>query len=180
MAKRQKREVIKIGNQEYLIMRILGTKKGIDHYLSTDNKGLYVILEKENATKEEAETFVKNEVESYKVLSEIGIKIPKLKCSDQKQGLVVREYIEGVPASNHIFNCELKADHLDQIRDMSITAERNNICLDYFPTNYVIRRDKVNYVSYEWYPYNKEYSFDNKIKQYWLNSNSVVDALSRM
>ncbi len=172
----EKRDKIKIGKEEYTVLRVLRPRAGWDNYLVSDGKKQYLMnVFPVDEKKELCESIIDKKLSNYHKLKDIGIPMTEIVASDKNAGIIIREYKEGTPASLLILRSELSADYLNQVRDMAMLAEKNGYVLDYFPAEYICDMDKCHYVKYELETYQDEKSFDNMVRKFWMSVSEVKE-----
>lgn len=166
---RKKREELFIGKKKYSIIRVLGERKNGDQYLVTDGSSRYLLEEyRLEGTKEENLERLERAEESFLLLRDLGIKIPRLQACDRKQLFLLMEYVDGIPASTLLQRGEFCPTYLEQLRRMAKKAEESGFCLDYFPTGFLCREDQLFYVQHECIPWKKELCFSEQYSKYWV------------
>jgi hypothetical protein len=55
----------------------------------------------------------------------------------------------------------MKDEYISQIKDMCRILYMNKLNIDYYPTNFVIKNNKVFYIDYEINEYMDEWNFEN-------------------
>lgn len=114
---------------------------------------------------------VEAEVESYNKLAETGIRIPILFESDPHSNSIIKEYIEGIAASEKIAENTVSDSVIKTLFEYACIAASNGFNIDYFPTNFIIDgSDNLYYIDYEVNPYSEEWNLANWGVYYWANS----------
>lgn len=90
-------ERIKVNENEFKVIKLLGKGKGGYSYLVTDGKGKYVLkkIHHEPCNYYKFGNKIESEVSDYKKLSLTGINIPKMLDVDLKNEIILKEYIDG-------------------------------------------------------------------------------------
>ena len=57
--------------------------------------------------------------------------------------------------------------YIDQMKEMCKVLYANNTNIDYFPTNFVVKNNKIYYIDYECNKYMDEWNFENWGIKYW-------------
>ena len=123
----------------------------------------------------------KSEKFAYERMSKIGIGVPKLFEFNEENSYLVKEYIDGVCASDLAsigYNNKdgLTDFHFELIFDMHKRFKQVGIHVDYFPTNFIYTSDnKIYCIDYECYYYNSEWDFINRGIYYWLNQEGMKE-----
>lgn len=167
MKELKKRDQIKIDNDEYTVIRVIKEREDRKIYVVTDQKNMYqaVIFKQKNKVEEK--------ISNYNHLVELNICVPKIIKVDKKQGIILKEYLEGTIASVLILRGELEGDYLEQVRDMAEKAETADWCLDYFPTNYICSGKRIYYLKNDIIKYQENRCFDNLVHKYWMEHLNV-------
>ena len=113
------------------------------------------------------------EISSYQVLSDIGISIPRLLEYNRDENYLIKEFIDGQVASNHIANNDDIELCIKQIFIMFANSKRNGINIDYFPSNFVLSDRKLYYIDYEHNLYDENWDLINWGLFYWANTNGM-------
>lgn len=69
----------------------------------------------------------------------------------------------------------MKADYLEQVREMCRLLYVHNINIDYFPTNFVVQNDELYYIDYECNDYMDEWNFENWGIRYWSKTDTFME-----
>lgn len=169
---------IEIKNTEYYIKELLGKGKGGFTYLAECNNQ-QVAVKQIHYEKCDYYTFEDNKLESelrdYHILVDIGIAIPKLISYDNEKQLIVKELLYGTTAAEWIAKGEVKDTHIKQIFEMCDILYNNNLNIDYFPTNFMEKEQKLYYVDYECNPYMEEWNFENWGIWFYANVNGFEE-----
>ena len=86
---------------------------------------------------------------------------------DFEQEIVIKEYIEGETIYDLVLHEEMKKEYIDQMKEMCKVLYANNTNIDYFPTNFVVKNNKIYYIDYECNKYMDEWNFENWGIKYW-------------
>jgi len=177
MGLRKRRDRITIEGVTYTIIRVLGVYGGGRRYIVIDNDGMFVLKDYGDNPEKKALETVRKEKQTTELLSSIGIAVPKVIAIDEEKKLVLKEFIEGVPVSGLIMKGELTASVLEQARNMSKIAEEHGLCLDFFPTNFVVSNGKLYYFHFECMPYSEEYSLGRMLTKFWMDGKVLMQKL---
>lgn len=112
------------------------------------------------------------EVSAYQFLKELDIPMPMLLDYDLERKYLVREYIDGVLASELIAGGRAE-DVIAQLYAMARTAQDAGINLDYFPANFVASNGKLFYIDYEFNPYDAAWDLSHWGAFYWANTEGM-------
>lgn len=112
------------------------------------------------------------EVKAYYFLKDLGISLPKLLAFDLEKKFIIKEYINGIVATELIAGgCQEQV--IKQLYEMSAVAKNAHINLDFFPANFVIKEGILYYIDYEFNPYMEEWNLENWGIYYWANKEGM-------
>jgi len=158
----QENELIKVNGNNYLIKKLIGKGKGGYCYLAiTNNKE--VVVKKIHHEPCDYYTFgdkFESEINAYNVLSKL-IDIPLLIDSNKEQEIIIKEYIPGKTIDERVKNKEDISKEIEIIKLIQELLIKNNVNIDYYPTNFIFYNDKLYYVDYEYNNYDSKWNFDN-------------------
>lgn len=162
-------EKMTVNGKEYEIIKLLGKGKGGYSYLAADNSGKYVLkqIHHEPCDYYQFGNKIESERNDYKKLREIGIRIPAMLDLDLQKERILKEYIEGDTIYELVLRDQMKAAYIGQVREMCTLLYAAHTNIDYFPTNFVVRKDRIYYVDYECNEYMEEWNFENWGIKYW-------------
>ena len=167
----------------YEILKILGKGKTGISYLVNKNQEQFVlkVMNKDVPDYEKQLEIFRGEKFSYERMSKIGEGVPKLYEFNEENNYLVKEYIDGVCASDLAANGYGKNNgltdfHFELIFDLHKRFKQVGIHVDYFPTNFIYTSDnKIFCIDYECYDYNSEWDFENWGIYYWLNQEGMQE-----
>ncbi len=169
-------EPIYYRNQLLDIVKLLGKGKGGYSYLVTNGQEQFV-AKKIHHEPCDFYDFGNDkfgaEIHAYEKLNKLPIHIPKLLEVNQEQEYLIKEYIHGELVSDLAACGELSVSMILQAFQISEALRKNDINIDYFPTNFVIRSDKLVYIDYEINDYMSEWDFTHWGIYYWLNQEGM-------
>lgn len=116
---------------------------------------------------------VKLEKYAYSILSETNLKIPKLLEANLDKNFLIKEYVDGVVASELIANNILDDQIIEQLFVISDEMKRINFNIDYFPDNFVVNENNIFYIDYELNIYDPKWNLENWGIYYWANSEGM-------
>ncbi len=155
--------------KEYRILRLLGHGKGGYSYLA-EADGRHVVLKQIHHEPCDYYTFgnkIEAEKRDYERLLNAGIRIPALIAIDEKEEIIVKEYIAGDTIFDLVRDGGSAGPYLPQVREMAALAKAAGLNIDYFPTNFVVQDGLIWYVDYECNDYMDEWNFENWGIRYW-------------
>lgn len=159
----------KVNEKEYLILKLLGKGKGGYSYLVTDGKEKYVLkqIHHEPCDYYQFGNKIESEINDYHRLKEIGIRIPVMLDADLHKERILKEYIEGKTISEIVAQNEMKPEYFRQIKEMCAALYRENLNIDYYPTNFIVQNEELFYIDYECNTYDEKWDFENWGIKYW-------------
>ena len=162
---------ILVNNKEYKVMSLLGKGKGGYSYLVMIDNQYFVIkqIHHEPCSYYTFGNKLESELNDYQRLSNINIRLPKLYEVDYENERILKEYIEGPTIDCLVKENKMKESYFEQVRSMAKTCFINNLNIDYYPTNFVVKDDILYYIDYECNAYDPKWDFENWGIQYWIN-----------
>lgn len=158
---------------EVVVEQYLGKGKSGYSYLVDldDTKYVLKIMHDEKINYYEwSKSKISAEIESYKILSQLNIPLPKLHFADFEKNFLIKDFIDGQIASEIIAENKISEEHIKKLFSISNHLKKNNLNVDYFPNNFVLKNDDLFYIDYEHNPYDKNWSLENWGIYYWVNS----------
>ena len=155
---------MKVNNKEYEVIKLLGHGKGGYSYLVKDENSNFYVLKQIHHEPCSYYTFgnkIESELNDYKTLSNVGIRLPKLIEVDIENERILKEYIDGETIDKYVLLDKMKEEYITQVRAMCQILYKNNLNIDYFPTNFVVQNDLIYYIDYECNAYMEEWNFEN-------------------
>lgn len=163
-----------------VIHKFLGKGKSGYSYLAGVNNEL-VILKLMHDEKSPYYHFASDklsvEINAFNKLREIGINIPNLIHYDLEKQYLIKEFIDGHTASEVIAANKLNEKIIEQLFEISTVTKRANLNIDFFPANFIIKKDKLYYIDYEINAYTEEWNLENWGIYYWANSKGFKEFL---
>ena len=162
---------MKFKDQEFNVLKLLGKGKGGYSYLVEDENHNLFVLKKIHHEPCSYYFFPEDklslELNDYKRLSSIGINIPKLIDFDKDEDELLKEYIDGPTIESLVKNGNMKDIYIKQVQEMAELLKKNNLNIDYYPTNFIVKNDVIYYIDFESNEYHEEWSFEVWGQQYW-------------
>lgn len=159
--------------KKYNIIRQLGKgKSGYSYLIEFDNEYsvLKLMHDEPCAYYTFGENKVKLEVDAHNKLKRYNIPMPKLIWYDSDNNYLVKDFIDGITASELIANNKITESIIQQLFEMYNLVKNAGLNIDYFPTNFIIKDQKLFYIDYECNPYSPEWNLPNWGLYYWANS----------
>lgn len=162
-------ETLSVNGRQFSVVKLLGKGKGGYSYLVTDETGPYVLkqIHHEPCAYYNFGDKIQAEIYDYNRLLAVGIPLPKMIDVDIANERILKEYVEGETADELVKNDALPQGCLEQVEEMCRKLYSVGLNIDYYPTNFVLRGDRLVYVDYECNAYSDEWNFENWGKQYW-------------
>lgn len=158
-----------VKEKKYVVISKLGHGKGGYSFL-VECEGKQYVLKKIHHEPCSYYTFsnkIQSEYDAYKYLSSLNLPLPMMYEIDFEQEIVIKEYIEGETIYDLVLHEEMKKEYIDQMKEMCKVLYANNTNIDYFPTNFVVKNNKIYYIDYECNKYMDEWNFENWGIKYW-------------
>ena len=174
-------ETLKVNENEYRIIRILGKGKGGYSYLATDGEKEYVLkqIHHEPCDYYQFGDKIQSEINDYKKLSHIGIRIPKMIDVDVENERILKEYIDGDTIFDMVKNDMDVSAYITQLKEMCNLLYAANTNIDYFPTNFVVQDRMIFYIDFECNNYTEEWNFENWGIKYWSKTPEFLDYIEK-
>lgn len=163
-------ETISVNGKSYRVISLLGHGKGGYSYLVTDGETEYVVkqIHHEPCDYYQFGDKLASELGDYGRLREIGIPMPELYEADIPNERILKEYIAGETIAALVPRGAVKPEYLGQVREMCRLLYAAGWNIDYYPTNFVVRDDRLYYIDYECNPYMEQWNFENWGIHYWV------------
>ena len=126
----------------------MGKGKGGYSYLATDGQNQYVLkqIHHEPCSYYSFGNKIEAEINDYKRLSDIGIRIPKMLAVDIENERILKEYIEG-ETIYELVKKDANVDlYIEQVKEMCKLLYPSGTNIDYFPTNFVVKDNLIYYI----------------------------------
>ena len=162
-------DMLTVNGKEYQIIKVLGKGKGGYSYLAQKDDRQYVLkqIHHEPCSYYQFGDKIQSEMNDYKKLSSIGIRMPAMLEVDVQNERILKEYIEGTTIYDLVLQDCMKEDYFNQIKEMCNLLYPAKTNIDYFPTNFVVNNDQIFYIDYECNEYMEEWNFENWGIKYW-------------
>jgi len=86
---------------------------------------------------------------------------------------VLKEYIEGDDVLELIKDDKLKKELYIELLKYSELLNSDNLNIDYFPVNFVLKGSELFYINYKVFPYTEELNLRNWGIFYWINNEGI-------
>ena len=165
-----------VNQTEYTVIKLLGRGKGGYSYLAEKDGKRYVLKQIHHEPCEYYSFGNKIEAErnDYNRLVETGIRLPKMLDIDIQNERILKEYVDGETIDKYVLLDKMKEEYITQVRAMCQILYKNNLNIDYFPTNFVVQNDVLYYIDYECNSYMEEWNFENWGIKYWSKTNEFI------
>lgn len=160
---------MQINGMKYDVKKLLGKGKGGYSYLVTDGKRQYVLkqIHHEPCEYYQFGNKIESEINDYKRLSAIGIKMPKMLDVDIENERILKEYIEGETIYDLVLQDKMKEIYIKEVQAMCALLYPAHTNIDYFPTNFIVQDEELFYIDFECNNYMEEWNFENWGIKYW-------------
>lgn len=162
-------EKLSVNKKEFSVIKLLGKGKGGYSYLVTDGEREFVLkqIHHEPCDYYKFGNKLESELRDQKRLSAVGIPLPELLDTNIKEERILKEYIPGDTANELVQRGEMREEYIEQVREMCRKLYPANLNIDYFPTNFVLKDNKLYYIDYECNDYMEEWDFEHWGIKYW-------------
>ena len=160
---------LSVNGKEYEIVKLLGKGKGGYSYLARKDDKEYVLkqIHHEPCSYYQFGNKIQSEIDDYKRLSSIGIKMPVMLDVDIENERILKEYIPGDTIYDLVLNDKMEDSYIQQVKAMCDLLYPANTNIDYFPTNFVVHDGEIFYIDFECNNYMEEWNFENWGIKYW-------------
>ena len=168
---------LSVHGRNFNIIKLPGRGKGGYSYLATDGTSNYVLkqIHHEPCSYYKFGNKIQSELNDYNRLLKIGITMPEMLDIDIENERILKEYIEGDTVFEMVKTDSVKPEYIEQVKNMCTLLYANNTNIDYFPTNFVVRNEKLFYIDYECNDYMEEWNFENWGIKYWSKTAEFLE-----
>ncbi len=158
-----------VNGTEYEIEKLLGKGKSGYSYLVNKDGRKYVLkqIHHEPCSYYRFGNKIQAEIDAYKKLSAIGIKMPIMLDVDIENERIIKEFIEGDTIFELVLADKMQSEYIEQVKKMCDLLYPAKTNIDYFPTNFVVNNGEIFYIDYECNDYMEEWNFENWGIKYW-------------
>lgn len=158
-----------VNGVEYTVHKLLGKGKGGYSYLVTNGERQYVLkqIHHEPCSYYQFGNKIEAELNDYRRLKKIGIRMPAMLDVDMEKERILKEYVEGDTIYELVLQDRMKPSYMEQLQDMCTLLYAAHTNIDYFPTNFVVQDETVYYIDFECNDYMEEWNFENWGIKYW-------------
>lgn len=169
-------EKMTVNDKEFETIKLLGKGKGGYSYLVTDGVQKYVLkqIHHEPCDYYQFGNKIEAELNDYKRLKNIGIRIPKMLDVDVEQERILKEYIDGDTIYDLVRADKMEEDYFAQVKAMCELLYKVNTNIDYFPTNFIVQNGEMFYIDFECNDYMEEWNFENWGIKYWSKTEEFL------
>ncbi len=167
---------IELNGKLYKVEKLLGKGKGGYSFLVSKDEKNYVLkqIHHEPCSYYQFGDKIQSELNDYKRLKEIGIRLPHMLDVDVEKERILKEYIEGSIIYDLVLNDQMKDEYVQQMKDMCQLLYPAKTNIDYFPTNFVVQGNEIYYIDYECNNYMEEWNFENWGIKYWSKTPELI------
>lgn len=169
--------ILSVNGRDFSVIKLLGKGKGGYSYLASDGQKSYVLkqIHHEPCEYYQFGDKIQAELSDYKRLRAIGISMPEMYDADIENERILKEYIEGETVFELVLNDRMKDAYLEQVKNMCALLYPAGTNIDYFPTNFVVRDEKLYYIDFECNNYMDEWNFENWGVKYWSKTPEFLE-----
>ncbi len=166
-----------VNETEYKVIKLLGKGKGGYSYLAENSGQEYVLkqIHHEPCDYYQFGNKIQSEIDDYKRLVNIGIKMPKMLAVDMENERILKEYIAGKTVYDLVKEGVDVSDYVAQVKCMCTLLYEHDTNIDYFPTNFVVHDGIIYYIDYECNDYMEEWNFENWGIKYWSQTPEFLE-----
>lgn len=177
-------DITTVLGESYYVQKLLGKGKGGYSYLVIGYGGKKYVLKQIHHEPCDYYEFppdkLAQEVRAYARLKELDMPIPRLLKVDLSYDRLLKEYIPGDTVDVLVKKGSMKPEYYDQLHAMCEKLYAAGLNIDYYPTNFVARRNgKLYYVDYEYNEYMDEWNFENWGSKYWYDTPEFREAFGK-
>ena len=159
--------------ETYTLIKELNRVNNGIFYLYIKESNEVVIKELIKKIDDEGQLEIDKELYSYGRLESLGIYTPKMVGYNREENIVIKEYLEGKDLLGLIRDEKLSKDNFLELLKYAELLNSDNLNIDYFPNNFIMKDNKLFYINYKVFPYTEELNLRNWGIYYWLNSSGV-------
>ena len=173
-------DYMKVNNNTYEIIKLLGHGKGGYSYLVKKDDNLFVLkqIHHEPCDYYTFGNKLEAEINDYNTLIKTGIPMPKMLDIDIQNERILKEYIEGNTIFELVKNDQMKDIYIEQIKTIANILYSYNLNIDYFPTNFIVHDDQIYYIDYECNKYMDEWNLENWGIKYYSKTKEFIEYLN--
>lgn len=171
---------LSVNGKEFNIVKLLGKGKGGYSYLATDSDNKKYTLKQihhEPCSYYQFGNKIEAELNDYKRLKAIGIKMSEMLDVDIQNERILKEFVDGDTIFDLVLNDRMQNIFLEQMYAMCRLLYPANTNIDYFPTNFIVQNDEIVYIDYECNDYMDEWNFENWGIKYWSKTPEFLQYL---
>lgn len=174
-------KTISVNERVFQIETLLGKGKGGYSYLVHKNDQQFVVkqIHHEPCSYYQFGDKLASELHDYEKLHKTGLPMPAMLDVDKTNERILKEYVPGSTIFDYVLQDRMKDDYLRQVKSMCALLYPLGINIDYFPTNFVVYKDKLYYIDYECNNYMEEWNFENWGIKYWSKTKEFQEYLNQ-
>ena len=166
-----------VNGKNFTVKKLLGKGKGGYSWLVSDGEADYVLkqIHHEPCDYYTFGNKLESELRDYRCLKALNILMPEMLDVDEAQERILKEYIEGDTIYDLLLRDEMRPEYLNQMGEMCRILYPANLNIDYFPTNFVVRENRLHYIDYECNPYDPKWDFEHWGMKYWSKTPEFLE-----
>lgn len=171
--------ILDVNGRSFSVIRLLGKGKGGYSYLVSDGQKSYVLkqIHHEPCDYYQFGNKLESEINDYKKLKSVGIRIPEMLDVDIEKERILKEFIDGETIFDLVLHDKMEPVYLEQVKAMRELLYADNINIDYFPTNFVVQDGEIFYIDFECNDYMEEWNFENWGIKYWSKTVEFMECV---
>ena len=158
-----------VNEKNLTVKKLLGKGKGGYSWLVSDGEADYVLkqIHHEPCDYYTFGNKLESELRDYRRLKALSIPMPEMLDVDEAQERILKEYIEGDTIYDLVLRDEMRPEYSEQMGEMCRILYPAGLNIDYFPTNFVVRENRLYYIDYECNLYESKWDFEHWGMKYW-------------
>lgn len=174
-------DILSVNGKDYEVIKLLGKGKGGYSYLVSRDNRQYVLkqIHHEPCDYYQFGDKIQSEINDYRRLETIGIRIPRMLEVDMDKERILKEYIEGDTVFDMVKENRSVSLYITQVKEMCGLLYPANTNIDYFPTNFVVCDGLIYYIDFECNDYMEEWNFENWGIKYWSQTPEFLEYLKK-
>ena len=170
-------EKITLNNKTYDVIKLLGKGKGGYSYLVELDGNKYCLkqIHHEPCSYYTFSDKLQSELNDYNTLKDL-IRLPKLIEYDKENERILKQYIDGKRIDELVKSDNITPDIMKQLYKFLDILYKNNLNIDYYPTNFIVEKGMLYYIDYECNKYMEKWNFENWGIKYWNKTKEFLES----
>jgi len=162
-----------VGNKEYFLLRQLMSNEDKTIYQVKKDDDVYKIIKFSNFSS------FKHDLDNWIFLKRAGIVVPKLVKKIKKELTLIFKWIDGKSCLELLAEKDIDQTIFEKLFLYYRFARFSKFDIDYLPTNFVVKENKVFYVSTTKIPANPQLNLENYGIFYWVMSKEAASLMKK-